>query len=201
MQAGIPSCYLSITKREKLGKWSKNMQPWYPLTLARDQPRPAFSRASRLRYHNSPLLTFFSCLCILIFSSLHLPLLALVLTHFSLSQLLPDLNHIIVRAPGAGQTHIPPLCSDRQRERKERDKWEKERIVCQCHPFLLLLGEGKFIFHLGWNINAAPAVMRKLYLRQMGPERNNTGENLRGVFLCSRILTPNHEFKPNWVFP
>lgn len=119
------------SQKEKLGKWSKNMQPWYPLTLARDQPRPAFSRTSRLRYHNNPSLTFFSCLCILIFSSLHLPLLdlVLVLTHFSLSQLLPDLNHIIVRAPGAGaDTHPSPLL--RQTEGEKRKRQMRERKDC-----------------------------------------------------------------------
>ncbi|KAI9530662.1 hypothetical protein NQZ68_000152, partial [Dissostichus eleginoides] len=42
---------------------------------------------------------------------------------------LSDLNRIVVRAPGAEQTDIPPLCSNRQRgEREKREKLEKGRI-------------------------------------------------------------------------
>lgn len=47
----------------------------------------------------------------------------------SLSQLLSDLNRIADRAPGAEQTAIPRLCSDRQREGKKGRKM-RERKDC-----------------------------------------------------------------------
>lgn len=63
-------------------------------------------------------------------------------------RLFSDLNSIIVRAPGAEQTAIPPFCSDGQEKRggwQEREKLVKGRIVCQCHP-CFLLRQGKFVF-------------------------------------------------------
>lgn len=183
------------------------MQLWYPLTLGRDQPHPAFSGASRLQYHNSPSLTFLSlsCLCIFIFPSLRLAFSPsfwfYVFLSFTAS--LSDLNHIVVRAPGAEQTDIPPFCSDRQREGKGEKKEKNERKEGLCVsviPFSSSWENGNS-FTFSWDTDAVSVLMRKLYWVQMGPVRNTTGENLRGVSLYSRILTPADEFKPKWAFP
>lgn len=118
----------------------------------------------------------------------------------SLSQLLSDLNRIVVRAPGAEQTDIPPFCSDRQREGEKEKNERKEGLCVSVIPFSSSWENGNS-FTFSWDTNAVLVLMRELYWVQMGPGRNKTGENLRGVSLCSRILTPTDEFKPKWAFP
>lgn len=177
---------------------------WYLFTLGRDQPHPAFSGASRLQYHNSPSLTFFSCLCILIFSSPRLSFSPSFWFYAFLSftaSLWPEPYHC--QSPWRWADRHPTLLL-RQTERggKERKRKMRERKDCVSVSSLSPpSGRMEIRFSLSWNTDVVPALMRKLYLRQMGPGRNNTGENLRGVSLCSRILTPNDEFKPKWAFP
>lgn len=74
---------------------------------------------------------------------------------------------------------------DRPGEEK-RGNW---RIVCQCYFFFFLLGKWNS-FSFRRKAGAILVLMRNLYWLQMGPRRKNTGENLRRVSLCSRILTP-----------
>lgn len=108
--------------------------------------------------------------------------------HFSLSQLLSDLNISLSE----------PLALSRQASHPsaltEREKRAEGRIVWRCHPFL-------HCFSLNWNTDVVPVLIRKLYSRQLGPRKNNTRENLRGVSLCLRILTPMMSSNPNGHFP
>lgn len=112
----------------------------------RAQPHPAFSRASGLQYHNSPCLTVLSCLCIFIFPSLRLSFspsfwFYAFLFHSSSLTWTVSLSEPLALSR---QTSHPSAPTDRKSGKKEKEKWEKGRIVCQCHPFLLLLGKCKF---------------------------------------------------------
>lgn len=144
---------------------SQTTQLLYPLTLSRDQPHPVFSRASRLQYHNSPSLTSLcpSCLCIFIFISPFFRFYAF------LSFTAPtDLNRIIVGAPGAEQTDIPPLCSDRQREGKKTERNERKEGLCvSVIPLLLLLGKWNSIT-FSWHTDKCFSVNEKTLLGANG---------------------------------
>lgn len=117
------------------------------ISHAADQPRLPFSRASGLCSQNqSPpcLLTYYSCLYIFTFKIFaSSPLMPLFWREriLALSQLLADLNCIVVRAPVA--------LTDRGGERRRQ---VKERTDCAplSSQFFYSLHKGKFIFHLSW---------------------------------------------------
>ena len=182
------------------------MQLWYLLTLVEishtlHSAGPPGSSITTVPLWQFPLVyaSLFSRLCV--FPS-H-PLSGSMRS--SLSQLLSDLNHIAVRAPGAEQTDIPPFCSDRQREwGKKRKRRMRERKDCVSVSSLSTPpGKMQIPLTLSWNavFFFSFLLMRKLHWVQMGPGRNNTGENLRRITFCLRILTPADGFKPKWAFP
>lgn len=178
------------------------MQLWYLFTVGRDQPHPAFSRASRLQYHNSPSLTFFSCLCILIFSTLRLSFSPSFWFYAFLSfTAWPEPYHC--QSPWRWADRHPTLLL-RQTERGGEKRKRKMRERKDCVSVSSLSppsGRMEIRFGLSWNTDVVPELMRKLHLRQMGPRRNNRWKPERGLSLCSRILTPKEEFKPKWAFP
>lgn len=127
------------------------LQLWYPLTLGRDPPHPVFSEAFRLQYHNSPSLTF---LRLFVYASLfsHLSILP---SHLFFLVLCVSLFHSVsltwtvsLSEPLAlsRQTSHPSAPTDREERGKKREQLEKGRIVCQCHPFLLLFGKYKWFY-------------------------------------------------------
>lgn len=185
LQAGIYSCYLSLATGQKMGdRATRRVKPcnydipsplWRLATPCIERGLQAPVSQQSLSDISAPLL----------FMHLYFPISPVLPSHplsgsmcCSLSLLLPDLSRIVVRAPGAGQTDIPPLRSDRQREgKKERRRKMRERKDCvSLSSFSPPLGKVEFLYFQLKNAGAISALMSKLYLVQMEPGRNNTGE-------------------------
>lgn len=124
LQTGIHPCYLSMANGEKMGIRVKPCNydipsPWVEISHTLHSAWPPVSQQTLSDISLSSLVyaSLFSCLSVLPSHPL---------SGCSLSQLLSDLNRIVVRAPGAEQTDIPPFLL----RQTEKGKKMKERKDC-----------------------------------------------------------------------